>query len=584
MSDYISDANAVVLPEGSLSAPIPALPPAAAGILESNEDIFACANQCLDQSCVADNPEDRKNFLLTAASVLLEQLKSEKLPNGPLKLEVGFKLATVYKCVAVEFQQPVAEKGLEIIEILRGASSDDKSSDIISLFEAQFNFLLGNTDVAKNVVTYLLEKYRSSEIELPEYSFQKQLFSNNYFSYLFEKNNAESSYKFENIKFGSISPIISDIPQYYFKMCGIGGVPSKGSETPYDNLSSETKFWKTAVAQRLPNELGTLYEKKFPIEKSDRIMSAGSCFAQHIGKSLKENGFNFMDYEPDYTELCRLAKPSGEQFGYNLYSARYGNIYTSRQLRQLFLRAFGRFEAAEEFWEQNGRYYDPFRPTIEPSGFYSLKEARVIRSYHLNAVKRLFRDADLLIFTLGLTECWFNEEDGAVYPLCPGTAAGVFDKQKHKFLNLTCTDVVQDLDLFIRDLKEINPQIKILLSVSPVPLVATASREHVLVATMKSKAILRAAVSEIYDKYSFVDYFPSYDIISSISFGRFAFAENFRQVKPEVVNYVMKRFFAAHGILEQKIPSVRNAEPKQNSASSVADEKCDELVLEALRK
>ena len=78
-------------------------------------------------------------------------------------------------------------------------------------------------------------------------------------------------------------------------------------------------------------------------------------------------------------------------------------------------------------------FYDPFRPNIEPDGFAS--EAELVRSRDaaISAFRRALVEADLFVFTLGLTESWFNKEHGYEYPMCPGTVAGDFDASRHEF-------------------------------------------------------------------------------------------------------------------------------------------------------
>ena len=72
---------------------------------------------------------------------------------------------------------------------------------------------------------------------------------------------------------------------------------SKSKENhPYLDLGKES-FWKSAVGDLNPLSLSGIYKKKFNIEKRDRIVTAGSCFAQHIARKLKASGFNFCDYE-----------------------------------------------------------------------------------------------------------------------------------------------------------------------------------------------------------------------------------------------------------------------------------------------
>jgi hypothetical protein len=75
-----------------------------------------------------------------------------------------------------------------------------------------------------------------------------------------------------------------------------------------------------------------LYKKKFDIARTDWIATAGSCFAQHIARHLRSAEFSVLDVEPPPPGMT---EETARAFGYNLFSARYGNICTTRQLRQL---------------------------------------------------------------------------------------------------------------------------------------------------------------------------------------------------------------------------------------------------------
>jgi hypothetical protein len=83
------------------------------------------------------------------------------------------------------------------------------------------------------------------------------------------------------------------------------------------------------VTEADPLTISDLYQKKFDISPTDRIATAGSCFAQHIATHLRQRGYNILDVEPPVPGMSR---ETAHKFGYALYSARYGNIYTSRQL------------------------------------------------------------------------------------------------------------------------------------------------------------------------------------------------------------------------------------------------------------
>ena len=72
-----------------------------------------------------------------------------------------------------------------------------------------------------------------------------------------------------------------------------------------------------------------------------------------------------------------------EPYNYGIYTARYGNLYTARQLLQLFQRAYGSFTPAEGAWaEEDGRWTDPFRPLIQPDRYVSRAELEADRAQH----------------------------------------------------------------------------------------------------------------------------------------------------------------------------------------------------------
>ncbi|MGV8988266.1 MAG: GSCFA domain-containing protein [Cypionkella sp.] len=346
---------------------------------------------------------------------------------------------------------------------------------------------------------------------------------------------------------------------------------------PYSNQPPKA-FWRRAVSDVSPMEIADIYEPRFKVDKSMRIVAAGSCFAQHIGSEFKKRGFHFIDAEPAPDGL-----PDKKQhdFGFDMYSARFGNLYSVRQLVQLFARASGDFKPKEVAWvEADGRVRDPFRPSIEPDGFASLPEMRRDRAYHLGRVRTLLRRADVFVFTFGLTEAWECVADGAILPTCPGTVGGTFDARKYRFKNFTYPEVWEDAESFIKLALSINPDMKFLFTVSPVPLTATATDDHVLSATVYSKSVLRAVCGDLRAKYPMVDYFPSFELVSSHPMRAMYFMPNLRSVATAGVAQVMNVFFKAHqgaGVAEDA-PVIAKAAAVEDTSDDVV---CDEAILEA---
>lgn len=258
---------------------------------------------------------------------------------------------------------------------------------------------------------------------------------------------------------------------------------------------------------------------------------------------------------------------------YGLYSARYGNVYTSRQLLQLVQRATGEFKPETDYWEKDGGYVDPFRPTIPTQPHSSIDELHRARSAHLGAVCRLLEQTDVFVFTLGLTETWELASDGAVFPVAPGVAGGSFEPREHRFINLSFQNVLDDMRGFISRAREINGNMKFLLTVSPVSLMATAKKtEQVVVATSYSKSVLRAVAGQLAEKRPYVDYFPSFEIINSHVMRSTYYEDDLRSVTEEGVSHVMKQFFAEH------VPPVGD---KADLHPENDDVFCDEELLAA---
>ena len=314
--------------------------------------------------------------------------------------------------------------------------------------------------------------------------------------------------------------------------------------SPYDGLPP-TAYWKSAVADRAPLDPGALYVPRFAVTRSQRIVTAGSCFAQHIGRALKKNGFRIIDAEP----LPDVVPDAlAHDHGYRLYSARYGNIYTTAQLLQLYDEACGRLTPADPVWQKAGRFYDAQRPGLDPDGLPSPADVLRHRTHHLARVKEAFESADLFVFTFGLTEAWVDKTTNTVYPTAPGTIAGTYHPASHAFKNYDVAEVLDAFRTFVKRLRRVNRRVRFLITVSPVPLTATASGHHVEVATAYSKAVLRAACGKLYAEDDGIDYFPSYELITSTNNRGVYFEVNKRSVTAAGVAQAMKLFLDAHQV------------------------------------
>jgi hypothetical protein len=312
------------------------------------------------------------------------------------------------------------------------------------------------------------------------------------------------------------------------------------ADNPYSSLPDH-RFWRKAVASLPPFALDPLVETPFKISPRDRVATAGSCFAQEIAHRLQQSGFHYY-----LAEQPPQGMPAAEaqRRNYSMYSCRYGNLYTTTQLLQLIQRAYGDFKPELDVWaREDGRIVDPFRPRIEPDGYASAEDMRADRDSHLAAVREMIETMDVFVFTFGLTECWRHKSDGAVLQLAPGVAGGDFDPQLYEFWNMTVGEVVRDFLASADLIHARNPNVRMILSVSPVSIIATGEDRHVLVSNSASKAILRAAADEVVRSRSNIAYFPSYDLVTASPNAARFYGDDTRRINSFGVDRTMQIFF-----------------------------------------
>jgi hypothetical protein len=346
---------------------------------------------------------------------------------------------------------------------------------------------------------------------------------------------------------------------------------------PYSDIPARAS-WKRGVAADHVTQITGLFDGVPGLAKA-QVATGGSCFAQHIGRELRSRGLRYMDYEPAPPVLSAAA---ADELGYGVYSCRYGNIYTTRQLVQLFDEAFGLRQPCDIIWTRDGRFYDALRPGVERNGFSSANEVMALRASHLARVKALFSKLDIFVFTLGLTEAWCSEQDGTVYPVAPGVIAGTYDPARHCFKNFRYNEVHADLVRFIEALRRVNSTARLILTVSPVPLAATAMDQHVLVSTTYSKSVLRSVAGDLAQDIDGVYYFPSYEIITGQPTRHMYYNPDLRTVCARGVEEVMRHFFAQDGrpIVAKSAAPATTGKAQSEDENSVGFEHCEEALLD----
>lgn len=340
---------------------------------------------------------------------------------------------------------------------------------------------------------------------------------------------------------------------------------------PYQSFP-RAQFWRRSVTGQAFADIDFDPAPKFVFDlETDTFATAGSCFAQHFGRALVDRGGRLLIAEDRHPLV-----PKDAGHGYGVFSARYGNLYTTRQLRELVQQAAGVTAPVFEFVQRpDGRWVDALRPRAVPDGFSSEADARADRIFHLGRVRALLQSCTVFVFTLGLTESWQNQRDGQSYGVCPGVVAGTFDPEIHAFHNLSYVECLEDLYTTFDILRALNSSIRILLTVSPVMLVATAEARGVVQSSVASKSLLRAVADQCVRDWPNVDYFPSYEIIAGPQ-SRGAFYDgDLREVREDGVQFVMNMFFKSR---------VAGGAPVTAAAPSPASDAPEPWSVEAMKR
>lgn len=265
------------------------------------------------------------------------------------------------------------------------------------------------------------------------------------------------------------------------------------------------------------------------VAKDTPIGSAGSCFAMEIAHRLQDEGYNYVITEPH-----TLCDNSGK--GYPDASAAWGIIFNIPSLRQLVEKAFGIRKLPKLLWQAGpADFRDPFREDII---FSSPDEYNRKHQSHLDACREALTKCKVFVATFGLNEVWELKSDRSVFSRAPWGISPSLVRRRI----LTVEENVSELQRMLDVWRTFNPDLKLIVTVSPVPLHATfrGDKTHVVVANSHAKAVLRVAAEEFVSRNRDVYLFPSFETVMYCT--KEPWAADQRHVSREAVANVMRLF------------------------------------------
>jgi len=260
---------------------------------------------------------------------------------------------------------------------------------------------------------------------------------------------------------------------------------------------------------------------KFKLPRGAQVFTSGSCFAREIERAFSRSGAA----QPLRRTLQGVDDP-------------VLNRYTTHAIAGDFRFAFEKQYDAANIFQHGARWIDFTGHGQADTREDMLAQRLAVIDYHRRAA-----DADAIFITLGLVETWFDRLTGDYMNIPPW---GQFLGDRFE---LRVTDYMENrramqslIELLRRNCK---PDLKLIVTVSPVPMASTFSGDDVVVANAYSKAVLRAVAQDIARDDAAIDYFPSYEMVT-LADPHSAWQPDFRHVKPGYVAKIMQAFEQAY--------------------------------------
>ncbi|WP_424832220.1 GSCFA domain-containing protein [Ruegeria sp.] len=273
------------------------------------------------------------------------------------------------------------------------------------------------------------------------------------------------------------------------------------------------------------------FHPKFKLAEDASYFAIGSCFARNIEAALLKEGYPVLS--------TQLELPPEAEARIFHFQSEVMTKFNPHSMEVEIERAFSDTPIGYGLIEMNeGKLWNPQLHRVgELSVEGQLETTKAVRK-----TVRKISEADVVFITLGLTETWWDVETNT--PLNDAPADWRFAKRtgRFEFRNTgfaeSYTSVERLLNL-IRANSTRDP--KIILTVSPVPLLRTFTDQDIIVANSYSKSTLRAVATEIAGAYADVDYFPSFEMVT-YSPRHLAWRHDQRHVEPPMVWSITRRF------------------------------------------
>lgn len=237
-------------------------------------------------------------------------------------------------------------------------------------------------------------------------------------------------------------------------------------------------------------------------------MCIGSCFAENIHTRLYQHGFS------------SLENPNGILFNPISMLNCINDLlkYPDTPEQELF-----EYKGLWYSWRHHGRFAAGSRKALQ----HQIEESHKKAQAHL-------KSASWLVLTFGSAYVYKLKENKMIVGNCHKVPQNLFEKSM-----LSVNEITEAFSALFNVLQKFNPDLNILMSVSPVRYLRDGLVENNL-----SKSVLLQSVHEMCRCYENVTYFPAYEIVvDELRDYRF-YAEDMVHPNQLAIDYVWEQFVA----------------------------------------
>lgn len=216
----------------------------------------------------------------------------------------------------------------------------------------------------------------------------------------------------------------------------------------------------------------------FEINHSHSLFLIGSCFAENIGEKLNEHRFK-------------------------IYKNPNGILFNPASILNCLNSILDQKPFDEKFILQRDRLYYSY---LHHSSFNSENKEELIHQFNQTNQEafQFLKHSSYLFITFGTAFVYEHQALNQIVANCHKQAQTIFQKRM-----LEVDEIVKSYSIHLSQLKQINPNLKIIFTVSPVKYLKDGLEENNL-----SKSVLRLSIHELMKNHSNCYYFPAFELVN----------------------------------------------------------------------